>query len=311
MTTRALRLRWLLCCWLAACGSEAVTSAAPDAGANEDLLADVQVDVALPEEVTALADTVATDVGPIAVPTACWETACAPQLAACTAAPRCLALAHCAELAAAGKADLAGCKTTAGAIAVATWTDLTTCGAAACPDLFSASCEEQCGKPAAVGAPCACDGQCEQYGDCCYDYAAQCKGDPVGPKNTTCKGSCGTFFGGESCNCDAECVGYNDCCSDYLALCTEPDPDTVVDQDAEVLEDSESDAGFPSSCAGFCGTYWDGGICNCDAECAGYQDCCDDYQQVCLAADTTGTAGNDAVDPGDDATTSSDSGAAD
>ena len=232
MTLRATTWKWLLCCLLAACGSEAETSAVPDAGAGVDLLADVQDDVALPEEVTVLSDSMATDVGPIAVPTACWETACAPQLSACTAEPRCLALAHCAELAMAGKADLAGCKTAAGASAVATWTDLTTCGAAACPDLFSASCEEQCGKPAAVGAPCACDGQCEQYGDCCYDYGAQCKDEPVGPKNTTCKDSCGTFFGGESCNCDAECVGYNDCCDDYQQVCLAADTTDTGSNDA-------------------------------------------------------------------------------
>jgi hypothetical protein len=76
-----------------------------------------------------------------------------------------------------------------------------------------ATCDGFCGEATPYG--CYCDAVCEQYGDCCGDFADQCDfGTP------TCEGSCGegTMYG---CYCDDLCPFYNDCCGDYEDLCAE------------------------------------------------------------------------------------------
>lgn len=80
-------------------------------------------------------------------------------------------------------------------------------------DLGPCGCEDACGGQSASG--CWCDEACEQYGDCCGDYAPQC----VAPPPDSCSGSCG----GQApagCWCDDACVQYGDCCTDIANTCS-------------------------------------------------------------------------------------------
>ncbi len=81
--------------------------------------------------------------------------------------------------------------------------------------------------------------------------------------------------------------------------------------DAGAVQDA-ADAGVPQpdvgasegSCVGRCGEYDSNAACNCDAECASYQDCCADYAAVC--GGDTGTSADTGA--GSDAGLSTDAG---
>jgi len=193
--------------------------------------ADAGLDVAA--DATALNDGSAVDVPPVRVPSGCWQTACNQLWSACGQVAACAELSNCVA-----KTDRADCKAKAGAAASALWMDLQTCAAANCRDPYAGTCAERCGKAKPPEATCACDPQCEAYGDCCWDYAAECKKKPT--PATSCVGLCGQFLGNDVCNCDDACVDYNDCCADFLPVCkpqtdaSGSDADSVGSQDDAV-----------------------------------------------------------------------------
>ena len=127
-----------------------------------------------------------------------------------------------------------------------------------CVPIAATSCAGRCGDYDANDA-CQCDTDCFVFGDCCDDICTHCKADypqecctpncagkSCGPNG--CGGSCGTCPGGQQCNPNGQCV---------------PIPAT--------------------SCAGRCGEYDANDACQCDAECFGFDDCCDDICTHCKA----------------------------
>lgn len=204
-----------------ACGEAADPTPRPSAADATDSAA------GLPDGATATDDTTSSDsitspdgsddaaladLPPVRVPSACWQSACSQLWAACGSSADCVALSVCVS-----KNDRAGCKTQAGPAASQLWADLQSCAAANCRDPYAGTCADRCGKAKPPDATCACDPQCEAYGDCCWDYAAECKKKPT--PATSCVGLCGQFLGNDVCNCDDACVDYNDCCSDFLPVC--------------------------------------------------------------------------------------------
>jgi hypothetical protein len=90
---------------------------------------------------------------------------------------------------------------------------------------LGASCQGVCGGPAA-GEVCWCDGECQQYGDCCPDFAQACGGAPPPPPGSGggCTPQlCGTenpaSQNGLPCYCDPACMQYGDCCANSMTVC--------------------------------------------------------------------------------------------
>lgn len=212
-----------LVCWLALVACDVAPSKRADAAivldaadgaafldGGQDDATDSGLDVAA--DATVLSDSSMVDVPTVRVPSDCWQTACSQLWVACGQLAACAELSNCVA-----KADRADCKAKAGAAANALWMDLQTCAAANCRDPYAGTCADRCGKAKPPEATCACDPQCEAFGDCCWDYAAECKKKPA--PATSCVGLCGQFLGNDVCNCDDACVDYNDCCADFLPVC--------------------------------------------------------------------------------------------
>ncbi|NUN13636.1 MAG: hypothetical protein HUU55_08365 [Myxococcales bacterium] len=100
--------------------------------------------------------------------------------------------------------------------------DGSTCKDGACEQVVcgqDTTCNGCCGNYA-EGAPCQCDAECGNFGDCCDDYAEFC--DDVVPTECgqgTCADCCGFYNEAASCQCDDQCVTYGDCCDDACDLC--------------------------------------------------------------------------------------------
>ncbi|XP_029948077.1 uridylate-specific endoribonuclease A [Salarias fasciatus] len=76
------------------------------------------------------------------------------------------------------------------------------------------SCRGRCGYGTDSSYSCQCNPACERYGDCCSDYAVECKA------STSCQGRCGEQYNNQNeCHCNSLCPQYNNCCSDYSSLC--------------------------------------------------------------------------------------------
>mmetsp|Transcript_25684 Transcript_25684/g.37840 ORF Transcript_25684/g.37840 Transcript_25684/m.37840 type:complete len:2829 (+) Transcript_25684:179-8665(+) len=76
-----------------------------------------------------------------------------------------------------------------------------------------------------------------------------------------------------TCWCDATCADYGDCCGDFATYCA----DTKV---RRRLADT-TEAPYVASCEGLCGGMDVKGNCYCGAECRGYGDCCEDFEDTC------------------------------
>ena len=119
------------------------------------------------------------------------------------------------------------------------------------------------------------------------------------PENTvTCPADCkanGPICGDGKCvapettaTCPADCKVAAPVCGD--GKCETP----------ETAESCVKDCGKPAadSCVGRCGKFTDGAPCNCDADCAKYNDCCKDYQAVCGGSCTPNCADKQCGDNG-------------
>lgn len=176
------------------------------------------------------------------------------------------------------------------------------------------------------GASCQCDSSCSGYGDCCVDYKAVCLGQTTtsastaSTKTTTkAKTSAATttkststatstatstvfqpnnnnnnnngqststinplascavqgckYIDPAPCHCDDKCAGYKDCCGDYDSVCAAHSPPPPPPPPPAPSSQS--------SCAVQGCKYISSAPCKCDIECAGYNDCCADYSQIC------------------------------
>ena len=75
------------------------------------------------------------------------------------------------------------------------------------------------------------------------------------------------------------------------ATSTDATSTDATSTDATIADTSDNgtlDAGTTQSCVGRCGEYTEG-LCGCDPACTTFEDCCDDYEAVCLATDATST----------------------
>jgi len=76
------------------------------------------------------------------------------------------------------------------------------------------------------GIVCACNAECDRFGDCCTDYAATCAHSaPHGGAHERAPQSCrevgcGHIGRGGSCSCNEECRKFHDCCHDFESVCT-------------------------------------------------------------------------------------------
>ena len=88
----------------------------------------------------------------------------------------------------------------------------------------------------------------------------------------TCQGSDCSGQSAGNCWCEATCLAFGDCCKDFSRFCS----DAIDDQ----LQQRRLDATNPS-CDGLCGGMDVAGQCYCGADCRGYGDCCDDFEDLC------------------------------
>ena len=160
---------------------------------------------------------------------------------------------------------------------------------------------------------CYSDGDCESHERCnaadvclsppCPDgmaCPAVCAGECVPDPGEFCGGFLGaTCDEGEFCDYDPDqtcgfadgggvCKARPDACFAIYAPVCACDGNTYENgckaNAAGFSVKSQGPCGAPepvASCAGNCGTYAPDMACYCDAACAGYGDCCDDYEAVC------------------------------
>jgi len=150
------------------------------------------------------------------------------------------------------------------------------------------------------------DGKCEapENSTTC---AADCKaGGPVcgdgkceAPETTaTCAADCkaaGPVCGDGKCEapettatCAADCKAAGPVCGD--GKCEEPENASSCAKDCKKPADD--------SCVGKCGKFKEGAKCNCDDQCAKYNDCCADIKEVCGSTCTKNCADKQCGDDG-------------
>lgn len=132
-------------------------------------------------------------------------------------------------------------------------------GAKACEEVCNPNCENKTCGDDGCGSPC---------GVCLVEEA--CLDSNCAPAD--CLGACdGTSPTG--CQCDSSCYLFGDCCADVCVtcgICGPPAGETPV-----------TDGCGQGSCAGCCDEFVLDAVCQCDASCVDYGDCCDDACSVC------------------------------
>jgi hypothetical protein len=150
-------------------------------------------------------------------------------------------------------------------------------------------------------ASCFCDSSCPEYGDCCSDYFRVCDNPSTCTRNSPGDGrwsTCGKTY--QDCGCDILCPYYDDCCLDYGITCayesTLPPVHTFVaftaSQIANAYQHDSNPMPPPELCncqesglaeGDCCGSQvgFFGRRCSCSDDCATYEDCCPDYDDVC------------------------------
>ncbi|XP_034441708.1 poly(U)-specific endoribonuclease-A [Hippoglossus hippoglossus] len=98
------------------------------------------------------------------------------------------------------------------------------------------SCQGRCGYGTDNNFSCQCNTSCERFGDCCADYASQCK---AGARS--CKGRCDEKYNSQNkCHCNSKCGQHNNCCNDYTDLCeSDAGGGSSVITDADIKSVSE------------------------------------------------------------------------
>ncbi|XP_078544728.1 uridylate-specific endoribonuclease-like isoform X3 [Lissotriton helveticus] len=188
------------------------------------------------------------------------------------------------------------------------------CSTDSCKD----SCKNRCGKKEDKSFNCQCNNQCERFGDCCGDYN-KClyiepssesghhdhysKPSDVADKKSSCKGRCDEAYNKkDSCHCNKKCSKFNNCCDDYSNLCKKTDKTSTHGQSEDIEPSSESShdhyskpsgvAEKKSSCKGRCDeAYNKKDSCHCNRKCSKFNNCCDDYSNLCKKTDKTSTHG--------------------
>jgi MYXO-CTERM domain-containing protein len=243
-------------------------------------------DVSSSTDATATTDTAGGDTGTTDTggggftPNPCWEEKCVKEVTACKANANCVKFAACKDQAcqeAIAKADEA---------AVTLYNAIANCGYKACNDPTKGTCVDKCGKFLGDTAPCNCDDQCKDFGDCCADYDKVCA--KVAPKGS-CKDSCGGQSGDGECYCDDQCAKMGDCCTDIDTFCK---GQTGGDGGGSVGADT-------SSCTPVCTGKNCGDDDKCGGKCSGpcpTGGACDMATKTCKTggADASTTGGSDA-----------------
>jgi hypothetical protein len=138
--------------------------------------------------------------------------------------------------------------------------------------------------------PCQCNADCEERGNCCWDFDSYCPpagGVPLpagAAANAPPEGSCEEFGclldfdAGRPCQCNADCDQYDSCCSDFKSICA-TEPQQVEDALAETPGGEVDVEGSCNSygCVEYDGTH----ACQCNADCESYDSCCSDYANTC------------------------------
>ncbi|XP_069087136.1 uridylate-specific endoribonuclease isoform X1 [Pleurodeles waltl] len=188
------------------------------------------------------------------------------------------------------------------------------CSTETCKD----SCKNRCGKKLDKSFNCQCNNQCERFGDCCGDYN-KClyiepssggghdhysKPSDVADKNS-CKGRCDEAYNKKDpCHCNRKCSKFNNCCDDYSNLCKRTDSTSTHGHGADIEPSSGgghdhysklSDVADKNSCKGRCDeAYNKKDPCHCNRKCSKFNNCCDDYSNLCKRTDSTSTHGHGA-----------------
>ena len=158
----------------------------------------------------------------------------------------------------------------------------------ACGGSGSGSCAEYGCGTFNLDNPCQCDSQCSQYNNCCNDYDDVCDGDDGGSTDV------------EDCDngVDDDGDGYVDCddfdCNCGSEICDDGidnDGDSYIDcDDFNCSSDPACGGSGTGSCAEYgCVEYTPSNTCQCNALCSQYNNCCDDYEDVCGGGDDGGS----------------------
>jgi hypothetical protein len=263
-----------LCC-AAPAFAEDVTDAGPtDAGSTDvapsqdataltDTVSDADTVVPVQPDATSTVDAGPVDSGPTdATPTTdtttdttkpdtsgsfnenpCWDSKCAKETDACKANAQCVELVSCIKTS--NQACIQKLANTDGS---KLYKALQNCAYKACADPTKGSCKGQCGKFLGNNAPCNCDTECKQYGDCCADYDELCAKPAAGScAGVDCSKPDAKGNGG-NCYCDDACVQNKDCCPDKDTACkATPACKPVCDK-----KNCGDDDGCGNKCPGAC-----------------------------------------------------------
>ncbi|XP_071835905.1 otoferlin-like isoform X3 [Apostichopus japonicus] len=100
-----------------------------------------------------------------------------------------------------------------------------------------------------------------------------------------------SYVSGKACQCNTECHLYGNCCSDYYTLCGScanragDVDDTICHCSASMpVETRCQDYLVLASCSDECTPWYDADLaCQCTSDCDFYGNCCEDFQDFCVA----------------------------
>ncbi|NXH20071.1 ENPP3 phosphodiesterase, partial [Bucco capensis] len=109
-------------------------------------------------------------------------------------------------------------------------------------DQEQVSCRHKCNEPYSPEVHgCQCDSNCQQRGDCCWDYEDTCVEPTRSWRCTNFR--CGeTRIAGTHCSCSDDCLQEKDCCVNYNSVCK--GERSWVEEPCESLETPQCPTGF-------------------------------------------------------------------
>jgi len=143
-------------------------------------------------------------------------------------------------------------------------------------------------------APCQCNTKCDKFSDCCDDFRSVCfePGDSVAQdvqnrklpvQLPEARGSCrdincfGLHKPDAPCQCNSQCETFRDCCDDYESVCLGPEHERKL----PVHLQPQSEAKASCKEVPCWGRFQRDALCQCNALCEKFGNCCDDFQSVC------------------------------